>query len=78
MTPQRKRRQRKRHPANSGGVAIRGIRHDPPDIRKLAKVIVSLATTARQDEDAPENDSFGTQESNVASEEQQIDHSEAA
>ena len=78
MTPQRKRRQRKRHPANSGGVAILGIRYDPPDIHKFAKVIVSLAATAMQDEDAPANDSFHARESNVAPEEQQIDHAGAA
>jgi hypothetical protein len=54
MAPQRKKRQRNRRVANSQGVAIRGIRHDPPDIRKLAKVILSLATTAAQDEDTPE------------------------
>ena len=76
MTPQRKRRQRNRRPANIRSVAIRGIRHDPPDIRKLAKVIVSLAT-ARQNEGAPHDDSFDTRESITAPDEQQNGHSEA-
>jgi hypothetical protein len=78
VAPQRKRRQEKRHPSNTRGVAIRGIRHDPPDIRKLAKVIVSLATTAEQAEDAPEHDPFVAQEAIATPDEQRIDHSEAA
>jgi flavin reductase (DIM6/NTAB) family NADH-FMN oxidoreductase RutF len=41
------------------------------------QVVHSLATTAGQDEDAPQHNSFGTQESIAAPEEQQIDHSEA-
>lgn len=40
MTSQKKRKTRKQ--SNSLRFTIRGIRHDPPDLHKLAKVIVSL------------------------------------
>ncbi|MFD5089123.1 hypothetical protein ACFWMR_00885 [Amycolatopsis thailandensis] len=78
MAPQRKRKQRSLRAANTQGVAIRGIRHDPPDIRKLARVIVSLATKATQYEGTPETDLFDAQESIATPEESQIDYPEAA
>jgi hypothetical protein len=45
MASPRKRSQRK--PPRSGGkrLVVRGVRHDPPDLHKLAKVIASLGET---------------------------------
>jgi hypothetical protein len=41
------RKRNKRNPPypDSRRLVVRGIRHDPPDLHKLAKVIVSLAET---------------------------------
>lgn len=78
MTPQKKRSQRQRGQPDTRGFTLRGIRHDPPDIHKLAKVIISLVATAPQDEDAHEHDSSATQESIISTEEQPMAHPEAA
>jgi hypothetical protein len=78
MTPQKKRSQGNRLPSDSRSFTIRGIRHDPPDIHKLAKVIISLVVTEIQDEEAPEHGSPTTRESIISTEEQQITHPEAA
>ncbi|MQY23030.1 hypothetical protein [Nocardia macrotermitis] len=43
MTAQRKPRKKKRPETGAHRVVVRGSRHDPPDARKLAAVIVSLA-----------------------------------
>jgi hypothetical protein len=51
MTSQQKRNKRKQSQSDTRRVVIRGIRHDPPDLHKLAKVIVSLAET-------PDNENF--------------------
>jgi hypothetical protein len=45
MAPPRKRNKRNPPHPDSRRLVVRGIRHDPPDLHKLAKVIVSLAET---------------------------------
>lgn len=45
MAPPRKRNKRNPPRPDDQRLVVRGIRHDPPDLYKLAKVIVSLAVT---------------------------------
>jgi hypothetical protein len=45
MTSPKKRNTRKQLQSDTRRVVVRGVRHDPPNLHKLAKLIVSLAET---------------------------------
>ncbi len=52
----RKKHYKKRHPIpNAHRVVVRDTRHDPPDARKLAEVIVSFAESLAAEHDETEH-----------------------
>lgn len=56
MTTRRKRERRKVGRPELRNIIVHGVRHDPPDLRKLTKVLLSLASSAEREEDTARDD----------------------